>query len=295
MDTKQNDTAPTDEAFAKLPEGTLEFLLQPENKDTLTAILTYHVVEGQALSTDLSNGQDIKTVNGKDVHVTISDDGVMINQAKVIDADIMARNGVIHKLNEVLLPPILIDSFEPGETEFPNEPWEVDVHKGMSFERTNAQDYEGNWSVVTPDACDGNTDDYWYMTLNIEDLGPGKLTYYVNSKDLNYPADVLVLVANDDDDFTQGWTGKPENDGPDEWNKYTLDLQNGRSTGPQSIMSASTEVNSLTWYYICKPNEYDGPLSGGRAYIDYIYFTPKDESTEMIDLSPPKYWTYPDP
>jgi len=298
LDTKQNDTAPTDEAFAKLPPGTVEALL--DDIPTLTSILTYHVVAARALSSDLSDDQDIPTVNGKDVHVTISDDGsVMINQAKVIDADILARNGVIHKIDDVLLPPeiTLIDSFEPGETEFPNGPWEIDYYYDEVFETTDTQAFVGDWSVVTPDICNASStnDDFSFMTLNIEDLGPGKLTYYVNSKDLNYPADVLVLVANDEDTFTQGWTGNSTNDGPDEWNKYTLDLQNGRSTGPQGIMSASTEVNSLTWYYICKPFEYEGDKSGGRAYIDYITFTPSDGNMEMIDLSPPKYWTYPDP
>ena len=149
------------------------------------------MVLGRKLSSDLYDGQDIPTVNGKDVHVTISDDGVMINQAKVIDPDIMARNGVIHTLNEVLLPPILIDSFEPGETEFPNGPWDVEEYLDTSFTRTNAQAYEGDWSVVTPDICDGSTGfEFIHMTLKIDpDWGPGKLTYYVNSKDLNYPAD----------------------------------------------------------------------------------------------------------
>ena len=255
---------------------------------------------GQALSTDLFNGQDIETVNGKDVHVTISDGGVMINQANVIDPDLLARNGVIHKIDEVLLPPeiTLVDSFEPGVTEFPNGPWEVDNHMGMQFERTNAQAYEGDWSVVTPDICDASStnDDFSYITLNINpEWGPGKLTYYVNSKDLKYPADILLLRVNYEDTNTQGWTGKPEHDGPDEWNKYTLDLQNGRSTGPQSIMSASTVVNTVTWKYKCKANGSTEAESGGRAYIDYITFTPSNEDMEMIDISPPKYWTYPDP
>jgi len=258
------------------------------------------VVAGEALlSSDLSNGQDIPTANGEDVHVTISDGGVMINQAKVIDADILARNGVIHTLNEVLLPPILIDSFEPGETEFPNDPWFVDDYMGIQFERTNAKAYEGDWSVVTPDICDASStnDDYRNLTLSIgPDWGAGKLTYYVNSKDLNYRADVLLLFVNDDVNITQGWAGdKYDDEGLDDWNKYTLDLQNGRSTGPQGIMSASTEVYKVTWQYRCKANEYDGTESGGRAYIDYIKFIPSGESTEMIDISTPIYWTYPDP
>ena len=258
------------------------------------------MVWGKALSTDLSDGQYIETVNGKDIHVTISDGGVMINQAKVIDPDILASNGVLHKIDEVLLPPeiTLVDSFEPGETDFPNDPWFVDDYMGISFTRTDTKAYEGDWSVVTPDICDASSTfgDYRNLTLIVDpDWGPGKLTYYVNSMDLNFPADVLLLFVNDEVNITQGWVGHPEHDGPFVWNKYTLDLQNGRSEGPQSIMSASTGVYSLTWQYRCKANGHNGTESGGRAYIDYITFTPSNKDMELIDMSPPKYWTFPEP
>jgi transforming growth factor-beta-induced protein len=91
--------APTDEAFAALPPGTLEELTTEE----LTAILTYHVVSGEVLSTDLTAG-DVATLNGESVTVAL-DDGVTVNDAKVIVADIVTTNGVIHVIDKVLLPP----------------------------------------------------------------------------------------------------------------------------------------------------------------------------------------------
>jgi uncharacterized surface protein with fasciclin (FAS1) repeats len=97
--------APTNEAFAYLPDGTLEDLLKPENKDKLVAILTYHVVPGKILTTDLSNGQKAKTVQGSEITVKIMDGKVMINNATVTAADIMADNGVVHVIDTVILPP----------------------------------------------------------------------------------------------------------------------------------------------------------------------------------------------
>ena len=96
--------APTDEAFAKLPKGTLEGLLKPENKDKLAAILTYHVVAGKAMSTDLKDGQAVETVNKKELEVKIDGKNVMVGEAKVTKADIAASNGVIHVIDTVLLP-----------------------------------------------------------------------------------------------------------------------------------------------------------------------------------------------
>lgn len=97
--------APTDEAFAALPEGTLEMLLKPENKDKLISILTYHVVPGKVMSTDLSNGQKAKTVQGESVKVAIGGNGVKISGAKVVAADVKAKNGVVHVIDKVILPP----------------------------------------------------------------------------------------------------------------------------------------------------------------------------------------------
>ncbi len=96
--------APTNEAFAALPEGTLENLLKPENKDQLVAILTYHVVSGKVMSTDLSDGMKAATVNGAEITITTAD-GAKVNGANVAMADIEASNGVVHVIDAVILPP----------------------------------------------------------------------------------------------------------------------------------------------------------------------------------------------
>jgi uncharacterized surface protein with fasciclin (FAS1) repeats len=97
--------APTDEAFAKLPPGTLESLLKKENKDQLTAILTYHVVPGEVMAADVAKLKEAKTVNGKTVRVNRSNGKIMINNATVTGADVPASNGVIHIIDSVMLPP----------------------------------------------------------------------------------------------------------------------------------------------------------------------------------------------
>jgi len=96
--------APTDDAFAKLPEGTIATLLKPENKDQLIAILTYHVVPGKVLASDVVKICSAKTVNGKAASVKVSDRGVMIDGANVIATDIETTNGVIHVIDSVILP-----------------------------------------------------------------------------------------------------------------------------------------------------------------------------------------------
>lgn len=95
--------APTNDAFAKLPAGTVEELIKPENKEKLAAILTYHVVAGKALSSDLSDGQLIKTVNGQEVTVSVGDN-VKVDGAVVVAADLEASNGVIHVIDTVIMP-----------------------------------------------------------------------------------------------------------------------------------------------------------------------------------------------
>ena len=95
--------APTDEAFAALPEGTVEELLKPENLEQLTAILTYHVVPGKVMSGDLSNGMEAATVEGSNVTI-MTEGGVMVEEASVVTADIEASNGVIHVIDQVILP-----------------------------------------------------------------------------------------------------------------------------------------------------------------------------------------------
>ena len=96
--------APTDEAFAKLPSGTLESLLKPENKQKLSSILTYHVVPGKVMASDVVNLSDAKTVNGQLLMLKTSDGAVTVNNAKVIKTDIDCSNGVIHVIDTVLLP-----------------------------------------------------------------------------------------------------------------------------------------------------------------------------------------------
>ncbi len=96
--------APTNAAFASLPEGTVANLLLPENKEMLASILTYHVVAGNVMAADLSDGQMVTTVNGQQLRVTIADGNVMINGAKVIAADLVGTNGVVHVIDGVVLP-----------------------------------------------------------------------------------------------------------------------------------------------------------------------------------------------
>ena len=96
--------APTDEAFAKLPEGTVETLLKPENKAKLAAILTYHVVAGKVEAKDAVKLKSAKTVNGASFNINVSDAGVMVDKAKVVKTDIQCTNGVIHVIDAVILP-----------------------------------------------------------------------------------------------------------------------------------------------------------------------------------------------
>jgi|SRR3954470_435193 uncharacterized surface protein with fasciclin (FAS1) repeats len=96
--------APTDEAFAKLPAGTVEELLKPENKEKLVAILTYHVVPGKVMAKDVMKMTSAKTVNGKTVTIMDQNGTVMVDNAKVVKADIAASNGVIHVIDSVILP-----------------------------------------------------------------------------------------------------------------------------------------------------------------------------------------------
>ena len=96
--------APTDEAFSKLDKATLESLLKPENKDQLVAILTYHVVAGKVMSTDITGNMEPATVNGSTINITLNNGKVMINDATVISADVDTDNGVIHVIDTVLIP-----------------------------------------------------------------------------------------------------------------------------------------------------------------------------------------------
>ena len=95
--------APTDAAFAKLPEGTIASLLKPENKKKLAKILTYHVVPGKIMAKDVKTSM-VKTANGSKVSITVSDKGVKVDNAKVVKTDVVASNGVIHVIDAVILP-----------------------------------------------------------------------------------------------------------------------------------------------------------------------------------------------
>jgi uncharacterized surface protein with fasciclin (FAS1) repeats len=96
--------APTNAAFAALPAGTVENLVKPENKDQLTSILTYHVVAGNVMAADLTDGQRVKTLNGQELTVSIANGVVKINGATVTAADLAGSNGVIHVVDGVILP-----------------------------------------------------------------------------------------------------------------------------------------------------------------------------------------------
>jgi uncharacterized surface protein with fasciclin (FAS1) repeats len=97
--------APTDEAFAKLPEGTVDNLLKPENKDQLVEILTYHVVPGKTMSSDIAGQElEVETVQGETIAIDAANGAVMINDAQVVQADIETDNGVIHVIDTVIMP-----------------------------------------------------------------------------------------------------------------------------------------------------------------------------------------------
>ena len=96
--------APTDDAFAKLPEGTVDMLLMPENKDKLVSVLTYHVVPGKVMAADVVKLDKATTVQGQDVMIKTMGDKVMVNNANVTATDVKAKNGVIHVIDTVIMP-----------------------------------------------------------------------------------------------------------------------------------------------------------------------------------------------
>ncbi|MCA2412675.1 fasciclin domain-containing protein [Vibrio chemaguriensis] len=96
--------APTDDAFAKLPDGTIDMLLMPENKDKLVSILTYHVVPGKVMAADVVKLDKATTVQGQDVMIKTMGDKVMVNDANVMATDVKAKNGVIHVIDTVIMP-----------------------------------------------------------------------------------------------------------------------------------------------------------------------------------------------
>ncbi|BCX02225.1 MAG: hypothetical protein KatS3mg053_0163 [Candidatus Roseilinea sp.] len=107
--------APTDEAFAKLDQALLESLLKPENKDQLVAILTYHVVPGTVTAADVTKLTEAETVQGEKITIKVDGGNVMINDAKVVTADVMASNGVIHVIDTVILPPSVSEALAAAD------------------------------------------------------------------------------------------------------------------------------------------------------------------------------------
>ena len=96
--------APVDDAFAALPAGTVESLVEPGNKEKLTGILTYHVLAGKVLSTDLIDGMTATTVYGEEITIHLTGGKVLVNDAEVVIADVETDNGVIHAINKVIMP-----------------------------------------------------------------------------------------------------------------------------------------------------------------------------------------------
>ena len=95
--------APVDAAFEALPAGTVEKLVMPENKDQLTGILTYHVIAGKVMSSDLTDGMKAETVNGQEVTIHLKDGKVFVNDAELVIADLETSNGVVHAINKVIM------------------------------------------------------------------------------------------------------------------------------------------------------------------------------------------------
>lgn len=96
--------APVDAAFEALPAGTVDTLVKPENKAQLSGILTYHVIAGKVMSSDLTDGMKAQTVNGQEVTIHLTDGKVFVNDAEVVIADVETSNGVIHAVNKVIMP-----------------------------------------------------------------------------------------------------------------------------------------------------------------------------------------------
>lgn len=115
--------APTNAAFEALPEGVLEMLLKPENKDQLTAVLTYHVVPAEVMSGDLEDGMKAGTVEGSEATISINYGDVMVDNANVVMADVDASNGVVHIIDAVILPPSIKKALADNESEEKKNDW----------------------------------------------------------------------------------------------------------------------------------------------------------------------------
>lgn len=171
--------APTDAAFAALPSGTIETLLS-DPTGVLAQILLYHVVSGQALSTDLSDGQTIATLLGENITVTIGMNGVMINNATVVIADILADNGVVHVIDAVLLPQV-VNSVSNTETienvnVYPNPA--NDILNVSTNNQGVIEIYSSEGKLISTTSYSGpNT------VVNVEELGVGNYIAVVRNND----------------------------------------------------------------------------------------------------------------
>ena len=170
--------APTDAAFAALPDGTIETLLS-DPTGTLAQILLYHVVGGQSLSTDLSDGQTIATLQGEDVTVTIGMNGVMINGATVVVADILADNGVIHVIDAVLLPeqPNSVSTIETTKLKIQNPVAENIIIPSNG--NSNVQIFSTTGQVVYSQNFNGSID------IDTRNLSSGTYLLKVEAENLN--------------------------------------------------------------------------------------------------------------
>lgn len=110
--------APTNEAFENLPEGVFNELLKPENKEQLVAVLTYHVIPGEVMSDDVTKTMKAKTIQGSSASVKSNGESVMIENAEVVKADMDASNGVVHVINEVILPPSIKKALNSSKSDY---------------------------------------------------------------------------------------------------------------------------------------------------------------------------------
>lgn len=110
--------APTNEAFENLPEGVLNELLKPENKEQLVAVLTYHVIPGEVMSDDVTKTMKAKTIQGSNASVKSNGESVMIENAEVVKADLNASNGIVHIIDEVILPPSIKKALNSSKSDY---------------------------------------------------------------------------------------------------------------------------------------------------------------------------------
>ncbi len=190
--------APTDEAFSKLPAGTVETLLKPENLETLKSILTYHVVPGAVMAADVVKLTSAKTAQGSEITIKVTEDGVMINNAKVVTTDIKCSNGVIHVIDSVIMPPEKSEAKDIVDTAVGAEGFSTLVAAVKAADLVETLKSEGPFTVFAPnDAAFGKIPSEAIQDLlkpeNKEKLA-SILTYHVVSGKV-MAADVVKLTS----------------------------------------------------------------------------------------------------